>query len=89
MLKNDLLPAIIRWMEDNGHPLHFLTEASVNLADDEELMENFRSEMFHDRVYVLTPEGRVIDLPEGGTLRIGPPGGFVPYRGPVRIGCRV
>jgi len=36
-------------------------------VDDEELMENFRSEMFHDRVYVLTPEGRVIDLPEGGT----------------------
>lgn len=36
-------------------------------TDDEELMENFRSEMFHDRVYVLTPEGRVIDLPEGGT----------------------
>ncbi len=35
--------------------------------DDDELMENFRSEMFHDRVYVLTPEGRVIDLPEGGT----------------------
>jgi GTP pyrophosphokinase len=35
--------------------------------DDEEFMENFRSEMFHDRVYVLTPEGRVIDLPEGGT----------------------
>jgi len=35
--------------------------------DDEELLENFRSEMFHDRVYVLTPEGRVIDLPEGGT----------------------
>jgi len=36
-------------------------------ANDEELMESFRSEMFHDRVYVLTPEGRVIDLPEGGT----------------------
>jgi len=35
--------------------------------NNEELMENFRSEMFHDRVYVLTPEGRVIDLPEGGT----------------------
>ena len=35
--------------------------------NDEELMESFRSEMFHDRVYVLTPEGRVIDLPEGGT----------------------
>ena len=36
-------------------------------SDDEELMENFRSEMFRDRVYVLTPDGRVIDLPEGGT----------------------
>lgn len=36
-------------------------------SNDEELMENFRSEMFHDRVYVLTPEGRVIDLPKGGT----------------------
>lgn len=39
VLKNDLLPAIIKWMEDNGHPFFFLTEASVNLADDEELME--------------------------------------------------
>lgn len=36
-------------------------------ANDEDLMDNFRSEMFSDRVYVLTPEGRVIDLPEGGT----------------------
>ena len=36
-------------------------------ANDEELMESFRSEIFRDRVYVLTPEGRVIDLPEGGT----------------------
>jgi GTP pyrophosphokinase len=36
-------------------------------TDDEGLMESFRSEIFHDRVYVLTPEGRVIDLPEGGT----------------------
>lgn len=36
-------------------------------ANDEELMESFHTEMFHDRVFVLTPEGRVIDLPEGGT----------------------
>lgn len=34
---------------------------------DEELLDNFRTEMFHDRVYVLTPEGRVIDLPYGAT----------------------
>lgn len=36
-------------------------------TDDAELMENFHTEMFNDRVFVLTPEGRVIDLPEGGT----------------------
>lgn len=36
-------------------------------SSDEELLESFRTEMFNDRVYVLTPEGRVIDLPEGGT----------------------
>ena len=39
VLKKDLLPAIISWMENNNHPFHFLTEASVNLADDEELMQ--------------------------------------------------
>ena len=38
-LKTDLLPAIINWMIENNHPFHFLTEASVNLADDEELMQ--------------------------------------------------
>jgi GTP pyrophosphokinase len=45
--------------------LRKLLDATRN--NDEDLMESFRSEMFHDRVYVLTPEGRVIDLPEGGT----------------------
>ena len=34
---------------------------------DDELLDNFHTEMFHDRVYVLTPEGRVIDLPQGAT----------------------
>lgn len=36
-------------------------------TNDDELLEDFHTEMFHDRVYVLTPEGRVVDLPEGGT----------------------
>ena len=35
--------------------------------EDDELLDNFRNEMFHDRVFVLTPEGRVIDLPQGAT----------------------
>ncbi len=36
-------------------------------TEDGELLENFHSEMFHDRVFVFTPEGRVIDLPQGAT----------------------
>lgn len=39
---------------------------SKHTADDE-LLDNFHTEMFHDRVFVLTPEGRVIDLPQGAT----------------------
>ncbi|MCG8308910.1 MAG: DUF4070 domain-containing protein, partial [Cytophagales bacterium] len=39
VLKKELLPAIIRWMEENDHPFYFQTEASVNLADDEALMK--------------------------------------------------
>ena len=38
-LKEDLLPALIKWMQEKKYPFSFLTEASVNLADDEELME--------------------------------------------------
>ncbi|MGB5278882.1 MAG: GTP diphosphokinase [Gammaproteobacteria bacterium] len=36
-------------------------------TEDEELLDSFRTEMFQDRVFVLTPEGRVIDLPAGAT----------------------
>jgi radical SAM superfamily enzyme YgiQ (UPF0313 family) len=38
-LKNDILPAIIQWMARRGNPFNFITEASINLADDDELME--------------------------------------------------
>lgn len=34
-----MLPELIRWQEENGCPFTFSTEASINLADDEELME--------------------------------------------------
>ncbi len=37
-LKSEVLPAIIKWMDDKKHPFAFFTEASLNLADDEELM---------------------------------------------------
>nr|WP_073083096.1 B12-binding domain-containing radical SAM protein [Sporobacter termitidis] len=38
-LLDDVLPAIIGWMERRDHPFCFMTEVSINLADDEELMK--------------------------------------------------
>ena len=37
-LKTELLPAMIGWMEAKRHPFTFKTQASIDLADDEELM---------------------------------------------------
>ena len=38
-LKAETLPAIIEWMEEKKHPFLLSTEASINLVDDEELMQ--------------------------------------------------
>jgi radical SAM superfamily enzyme YgiQ (UPF0313 family) len=37
-LKNELLPAIIDWMDKKNHPFAFNTQASIDMVDDEELM---------------------------------------------------
>jgi GTP pyrophosphokinase len=37
------------------------------VADSGDLLEQFKSELFQDKVYVLTPQGKVIDLPKGAT----------------------
>jgi GTP pyrophosphokinase len=39
----------------------------AELADNGELQEQFKNELLQDRVYVLTPQGKVIDLPKGAT----------------------
>jgi len=38
-LKEEILPAIIEWMERKRHPFSFNTEASIDLSDDDELMQ--------------------------------------------------
>ncbi|HEX2963851.1 MAG TPA: B12-binding domain-containing radical SAM protein [Ignavibacteriales bacterium] len=38
-LKREILPAILDWLESHGHPFWFTTEASINLADDDELLK--------------------------------------------------
>lgn len=39
----------------------------AELADSGELQEQLNNELIQDRVYVLTPQGKVIDLPTGAT----------------------
>ena len=38
-LKSDVLPAIIDWMKRRKYPFNFSTEASIDLSDDDELMQ--------------------------------------------------
>lgn len=47
--------------------LRQLLEWKDELAEASEFVDQFKSEVFSDRVYVFTPMGNVIDLPQGST----------------------
>jgi radical SAM superfamily enzyme YgiQ (UPF0313 family) len=46
-----LLPALVEWTERNGRPFYFATEASVNLADHDDLLDLMRRAGFY-RVFL-------------------------------------
>lgn len=48
-----LLRQILEWKED--------------VPNSGDMLAQFRNELFHDQVYVLTPQGKVINLPKGAT----------------------
>lgn len=50
-LKNELLPAMIKWSKSHKHPFNFNTQVSINIADDEELM-TMLSDAGFDTVFI-------------------------------------
>ncbi|MEQ1662171.1 MAG: bifunctional (p)ppGpp synthetase/guanosine-3',5'-bis(diphosphate) 3'-pyrophosphohydrolase [Thiobacillus sp.] len=47
--------------------LRRILEWKDDVADTSEFTEQFKTELFHDQVYVLTPQGRVVALDRGAT----------------------
>jgi GTP pyrophosphokinase len=52
-------------LEKTIHSIRKLLDSPEN--NEEELLESFKTELFSDRVFVLSPDGKVIDLPQGAT----------------------
>ncbi len=67
-LKAEILPAIADWMKGKGHPFSFVTEASVNLSDDEELLR-LMVEAGFDSVFIGIETTNQESLSECGKLQ--------------------
>ena len=52
-------------LEKTIHSIRKLLETPEN--DEEELLDSFKTELFSDRVFILSPQGKVVDLPLGAT----------------------
>ncbi|MDK6437321.1 TGS domain-containing protein, partial [Lactobacillus crispatus] len=53
--------------EDRIAWLRKLIAWQEEMADSGEMLDEVRSQVFDDRVYVFTPKGDVVDLPAGST----------------------
>jgi radical SAM superfamily enzyme YgiQ (UPF0313 family) len=61
-LKNELLPALIEWSRKLNYPFRFGTEASINLADDEELIRLMVQAGFeHTFIGIETPNSESLE----------------------------
>ncbi|MBS3756233.1 MAG: B12-binding domain-containing radical SAM protein [Desulfobacterales bacterium] len=59
-VKRELLPALKAWQEEHDYPYHFFTEASINMADDADLMTGMREAGFNSvfiGIETPSPEG--------------------------------
>jgi radical SAM superfamily enzyme YgiQ (UPF0313 family) len=56
-----LLKELAGWSAENGHPFRFYTEASINLADDQELLEALpRANFFMVFIGIETPDPKLL-----------------------------
>ncbi|MFO7837892.1 MAG: B12-binding domain-containing radical SAM protein [Desulfosalsimonadaceae bacterium] len=61
-VKSELLPALIEWQKARGHPFHFFTEASINMASDEELLTAMREAGFNEVfIGIETPDAESLE----------------------------
>ncbi|MBN2092805.1 DUF4070 domain-containing protein [candidate division KSB1 bacterium] len=61
-LKYELLPALIQWSQERNYPFGFTTEVSINLADDQELVELMVNAGFeHTFVGIETPNDESLE----------------------------
>ncbi|RMG60490.1 MAG: DUF4070 domain-containing protein [Deltaproteobacteria bacterium] len=61
-VKEELLPSLISWMEEKNYPFEFITQVSINVADDDELLSLLHRANF-DELFI------GIESPEEESLR--------------------